>query len=318
MADGIAITGPTASGKTELAIEVARRVHGEIISMDSRQVYTGMDIGTAKPSAEQRARVPHFGIDLLPPSERYNAGRFARDAREWIRQIRSRGHVPILVGGTGFFLRSLTHPMFPEPPLEPERKDALKRYLDRYSREELLQWLTVLDAGTAARLAREGGRQRLARAIEVALLTGRPLSSWHRVHAPGVRALRFRTFVLDLPREILHERINRRVADMIEAGLVEEVRGLLAAGYDEEAPGMNATGYIELLPYVRGETTLEAATDEIRTATRQFARRQLTWFRHQLGTDALTLDATRPIDELARDIAAAWLVATEVNPEDRH
>lgn len=306
MADGIAITGPTASGKTGLALEVARRVDGEIISMDSRQVYIGMDIGTAKASVEQRALVPHFGIDLLPASERYNAGCFARDAREWIRQIRSRAHVPILVGGTGFFLRSLTHPMFPEPPLEPHRKDALKRYLGRNSREELLRWLTALDADTAARLAREGGRQRLARAIEVALLTGRPLSSWQREHPTGVRALRFRTFVLDLPRELLYERINRRVADMLQAGLVEEVRDLLAAGYDEDAPGMNATGYIELLPYLRGETTLEAATAEIRTATRRYARRQLTWFRHQLGTGALALDATRPIAELAREIAADW------------
>jgi tRNA dimethylallyltransferase len=305
MADGIAITGPTASGKTDLAIEVALRVGGEIISMDSRQVYTGMDIGTAKASAAQRALVPHFGVDVLPPSERYNAGRFARDAREWIRQIRSREHAPVLVGGTGFFLRALTHPMFPEPPLEPQRKEALKRYLHRYSREELLEWLAALDAETAARLAREGGRQRLARAIEVALLTGRALSSWQREPAPDVPALKFCTFVLDLPRDVLYERINRRVTDMLEAGLVAEVRGLLAAGYDEEAPGMNATGYIELLSYVRGETALEVATEEIRTATRQFARRQVTWFRHQLG-DALALDATRPIDELARDIAALW------------
>ena len=306
MADGIAITGPTASGKTALAVEVARRVDGEIISMDSRQVYTGMDIGTAKASAEQRALVAHFGIDVLPPSERYNAGRFAREAREWIRQIRSRGHVPVLVGGTGFFLRSLTRPMFPEPPLEPKRKDALRRYLGRCSREELLAWLTALDAESASRLAREGGRQRLARAIEVALLTGRALSSWQREYLPGVRALHFRTFVLNLPREVLHERINRRVADMLAAGLVDEMRGLLAAGYDEEAPGLNATGYIELLPYLRGETTLEAAAAEIRAATRQYARRQMTWFRHQLGTDALALDATRPTDELARIIAAVW------------
>jgi len=136
MADGIAITGPTASGKTGLAIAVARELDGEIISMDSRQVYRGMDVGTAKPSSAQRALVPHFGIDVLPPSERYNAGRFAADARRWIEQIQARLHVPVLVGGTGFFLRALTHPMFGEPPLDPRRKEQLKQYLGGFTREE--------------------------------------------------------------------------------------------------------------------------------------------------------------------------------------
>ncbi|MGQ0813365.1 MAG: tRNA (adenosine(37)-N6)-dimethylallyltransferase MiaA [Gemmatimonadota bacterium] len=304
-ADGLVITGPTASGKTALAITVAERLGGEIISLDSRQVYQGMDIGTAKPTVEQRARVPHFGIDVLSPGRRYTAGRFAADARAWIAAIRARHHVPVLVGGTGFFLRALTQPMFAEPPLDPARKESLKRYLEDFSREELLRWLSGLDAAAAQRLAREGGRQRLARAVEVALLTGRTLTEWHAQQPPG-QPLDLTTFVLELPRAELYDRINRRVDEMLAAGLVEEVRGLRAAGYDEQAPGVNATGYIELIPYLRGETTLDDAADRIRANTRSYARRQLTWFRHQLGPNAIRLDATRPINELADEIVQRY------------
>jgi tRNA dimethylallyltransferase len=310
MADGIVITGPTATGKTALSIAVARELDGEILSLDSRQVYRGMDIGTAKPSPAQRAQVPHFGIDVLPPNERYNAGRFALDARRWIDDIQSRGRIPVLVGGTGFFLRALTHPMFGEPALDPRRKEQLKQYLAGFTREELLRWLEVLDDVTAQRLAGGGGRQRAARAIEVALLTGSPLSTWHREQEPSPRPLRFLTFVLQLPRNLLYERINQRVDQMLAAGLVAEVKALLAAGFDEHSPGMNATGYIELIPYIRGETTLADAADAIKRATRRYARRQLTWFRHQLGPGAIPLDAMRPHEQLVREIAAAWQVRT--------
>ena len=301
MADGLVITGPTASGKTALSIALAERIGGEIISMDSRQVYRGMDIGTAKATPSDRARVPHHGLDLVPPNERYNAGRFATDARGWIRDIRGRGRVPVLVGGTGFFLRALTQPMFSEPPLDKARKEALKRYLERYSRVELLRWLRALDQVSAARMTTEGGRQRIARAIEIALLTGRTLTEWHAQAQPE-KPLHFVTFVLELPRDLLYERINQRVDQMIDEGLVEEVRGLLDAGFDQQSPGLNATGYSELIPYLRGEVSLEEAKDAIRRATRSYARRQTTWFRHQLGPDAIRLDATRPPSELTDEI----------------
>ena len=300
--DGIAITGPTASGKTALALAVAARLGGEIISMDSRQVYQGMDVGTAKPSRAERALAPHHGIDLLPPSERYSAGRFADDARRWTAEIAGRGSVPILVGGTGFFLRALTQPMFEEPALDPSLKDRFKRYLDTFSREELLRWLRGLDHTTAERLEFEGGRHRLARAIEVALLTGRPLSAWHAEQHPPA-PLRLLTFMLELPRDELYDRINRRVDRMIDAGLLEEVRALIQTGYDESDPAMNATGYIELIPYVRGERALASAVEEIKNRSRAYARRQLTWFRHQLGPGTIKLDATRPVEELVDEIA---------------
>jgi tRNA dimethylallyltransferase len=315
MADGIAVTGPTASGKSALAVAVAERLDGEIISMDSRQVYRGMDIGTAKPSREERERVPHHGLDLLSPDQRYSAGRFAVDAARWIEEIRGRGHVPVLAGGTGFFLRALTQPLFAEPPLDPARRDALRRYLDELSREELLRWLGGLDEAGAARLAHEGGRHRVARALEVALLTGRPLSHWH-ADQHDADPLRLLVFVLDLPRAELYDRINRRVDDMLAAGLVDEVRGLQAAGY-AGSPGMNAVGYVELLPYLRGETTRDAAAEKIRTASRAYARRQLTWFRHQVE-NAVWLDGTLPCAQLVEIIVDAWRSCHGGAPEDRH
>jgi tRNA dimethylallyltransferase len=306
MADGLAITGPTASGKTGLSIAVAGALNGEIISLDSRQIYRGMDIGTAKPSLMQRAQARHFGIDLLAPSERYSAGRFAADAHRWIEGIQARAHVPVLVGGTGFFLRALTHPLFAEPPLERPRREELKQYLARYTREELLRWLAVLDPVSTRRLAAAGGRQRAARAVEVALLTGHPLSSWQREQDPTTRPLILPTFVLQLRRDLLYQRIEERVDHMIAAGLVPEVKALLDAGFDAQSPGMNATGYIELIPYLRGEATLETAVDAIKRATRRYARRQLTWFRHQLGADVIPLDATRSHEELTSEIVAVW------------
>lgn len=304
--DALVITGPTASGKTALSIEVARRIGAEIISMDSRQVYRGMDIGTAKVTPEERGEIPHFGLDLVDPDERYSAGRFARDAHRWIREIRGRGHVPLLVGGTGFFLRALTDPLFQEPDLPVERRERLKKYLDSQSDETLMRWLEILDPESAATLRAQGGRQRIARALEVALLTGRTLPWWQRHAPPQMTPIHPLVFVLDLPREQLYQRINARVHDMIDAGLVDEVRGLLEHGYDLGDPGMNATGYVEMIPYLRGEYSLDDAIDAIQRATRRYARRQLTWFRHQLPPDAVWLDATRPRHELADTIAEMW------------
>jgi len=304
--DALVLTGPTATGKTALSLELARRLDAEIISMDSRQVYRGMDIGTAKPTREQRARVPHHGLDLVDPDERYSAGRFAADARRWIAEIRARGRVPLLVGGTGFYLRALTHPLFREPPLDPDRRERLRAYLCRQPTPELRRWLARLDPRTAAALARAGGRQRLERALEVALLTGRPLSWWHE-HAPAEEPpLRPLIAVLHRPRSELFRRIDRRVDEMLEAGLVEEVERLLAEGYQAGDPGMNATGYIELIPYLEGRHTLDEAVAEIRRATRRYARRQLTWFRHQLPPGALWIEADRPEPELADRIAQEW------------
>ena len=300
----IAIVGPTAAGKTALSLEVATRVDGEIISVDSRQVYRDMDVGTAKATRQQRARIPHHGLDLVAPGERFSAGEFGRRARKWIEEIDARGRRPVLVGGTGFFLRSLTHPIFTEPDLEPGRREALRDWLARLEREEVERWLRALDPVTAARLQASGGAQRLTRALELPLLTGRTLAWWHRESPPEARPTELSIFVLDLPRDRLFRAIDARVGDMMEAGLLDEVRGLLERGYDEGDPAMNATGYIELLPVVRDGADLETALERIRKNTRAYARRQLTWFRHQLPPGAVWLDGTRAHDELADEIVS--------------
>lgn len=294
----LVLTGPTTSGKTDLSIELARRRPIEIVSMDSRQVYVGMDIGTDKVRAEHRARVPHHGLDLVHPDERYSAGRFGRDARRWIAEIRERGALPVVAGGTGFFLKNLLTPIFAEPTLDPDRRDGLRRWLSLQSNETLARFVRHLD-GERAELAIVGGPQRMARTIEVALLTGVPLSRWHRDAPPEADGVPAAVIVLDLPRDEIDRRIADRVERMVEGGLADEVFGLLEAGYGDEAPGMTGTGYREMARHLRGEATLEEVKEEIRNNTRKYARRQLTWFRHQLPDHAVTIDATEPVERQA-------------------
>jgi len=301
----LAVVGATATGKTGVSLAIAARVRAEIVSMDSRQVYRGMDVGTAKATAAERALVPHHGLNLVDPDGRYSAGRFARDARGWIAGTRARRSLPLLVGGTGFFLRAVTEPIFAEPPLDPVRQDALRRWLRRQDREVLARWVDALDPDRAA-LAREGGPQRLSRTLEVALLTGRPLSWWHRHALPEADGLPGVIVVLDLPRDELDRRIDVRVASMLEGGLVNEVRALLDAGYGEDAPGMTGTGYREIAAHLRGEVSLEDAAERVRMSTRQYARRQLTWLRHQLPGSAVRLDATASLEQLAEAALAAY------------
>jgi tRNA dimethylallyltransferase len=301
----LAIVGPTASGKTALSLEVARTLGGEIISMDSRQVYRGMDVGTAKVDRASRAAVPHHGLDLVDPDASYSAGRFGREARGWVLEIQGRGHVPVLVGGTGFFLRALTDPIFREPQLEKQRQRALRQWISRQSSDTLAAWVERLDPARSE-VAAQGGPQRLGRTLEIALLTGRPLSWWHRAGGPDGQPLGGLIVLLALPREELDRRIDVRVDRMLESGLVEEVRGLLAAGYTAEDPGMTGTGYRQVIRYLAGEGSLEEAREGIRRATRRYARRQLTWFRNQLPSETLTLDATEPLQEQVARVVSAW------------
>jgi tRNA dimethylallyltransferase len=195
-------------------------------------------------------------------------------------------------------------PVFAEPPLDRDRLEALRAWLKGQSRERLERWVERLDP-ERAKLASEGGPQRLGRTIEVALLSGRPLSWWHRAAPSEGEGLPGVVVVLDLPRDEMDRRIDERVAGMVERGLVEEVRGLLAAGYSEDAPGLTGTGYREVAAHLRGKATLEEAVEEIRRNTRRYARRQLTWFRHQLP-DASRVDATIPVGEQADEALAAF------------
>ena len=302
----IALTGPTTSGKTRLSCALARILEVEIISMDSRQVYKGMDIGTDKVPDDVREQVPHHALDLVHPDERYSAGQFARDARDWIKEIIKRDRVPVLAGGTGFFLKAITEPVFSEPPLDSARLKKIRRYLSTLDYRVLAKWVEKLDPERAS-LAIDGGPQRMSRTIEVALLTGKPLSSWHRESPSDVAALTGLIIQLELPREEIDRRINDRVTYMVERGLVSEVRSLLEAGYTFDDPGMTATGYREIAHYLEGGQTLEEAMEEIRRNTRRYARRQLTWFRNQLPPSVCMIDATASIDVQATAVLDAWI-----------
>ena len=312
----LAITGPTASGKTALSLEIARSLAVEVVSMDSRQVYRGMDVGTAKATQEERRVVPHHGLDVVDPDERYSAGRFARDARGWIAGIRARGRVPILVGGTGFFLRALLEPIFAEPALDERRRADLRAWLRGVPPEELAAWVRRLDPDRAE-LAIQGGRQRMGRTLEVALLSGRPLSAWHRDAPPDGEALASVVVLLEVPRAELDRRIEVRAARMMRDGLVEEVRTLRARGFGDDAPGMTGTGYREAALCLEGRATEEETVREIARSTRRYARRQLTWFRNQLPPDTLRVDATRPLGTQVGEVLDAWARAGGCGPARR-
>ncbi len=306
----LALVGPTASGKTALSLAVAGRLDAEIISMDSRQVYRGMDVGTAKPGPEDRAAVPHHGLDRVDPRERYSAGRFAREARAWIREIRGRGQLPLLVGGTGFFLRALLEPIFREPPLDPLQRERLRALLGVMEPSDLERWVRALDPERAD-VALAGGRQRVLRTLEVPLLTGRPLSWWHRHGGTDGEPVPVAVVALEVDPPLLAERIRQRTAEMLERGWIEEVRGLLAAGIPGDAPGMTGTGYRDVVAFLRGEVDREGLAGAVEAATRGYARRQRTWFRNQLPPGTLRLDGSRPLEELADEVERFWLSASE-------
>jgi tRNA dimethylallyltransferase len=294
------IVGPTAVGKTAVALALATRLPVEVISADSRQVYRRLDIGTAKPTRKERARVPHHGLDVVEPGTRYSAGRFAHDAVSWIEDVRNRSRLPLVVGGTGLYVRALAEGLFREPELDPERRRSLDAFAARLEPLELLRWAGRLDPGFKG-----GGRQRASRAIEVALLTGRPLTHWQEAARLG-GAIRPWYVVLTVPRQVLHQRIARRAEEMMQRGLIEEVAAVLAEGHPPSAPGLDGIGIREAVEYLHGRRDRASVAEAIAVSTRQFAKRQETWFRHQLAGDVVTLDATRPPDKLAAEIARLW------------
>ncbi len=276
----VAIVGPTASGKSDLALRLAAAVGGEIVNADALQVYRGLDIGTAKPTEEERRRVPHHLIDVVDPGERFSAGEFARRARAAIAAIRARRRVPLVVGGSGFYLRALFSGLSPMPPADAALRRELSRRAADEGPEALHRELAAVDPRRAAQLA-PADVQRVVRALEVARLTGRPLSELVAERPPGATPLAARWLGLTLPRAILYDQIAARVTRMVERGWVEEVASLLSAGVDAGAPAFQAIGYRQMVRHVRGEWDLERTVGEIERATRRFAKRQLTWFRSE-------------------------------------
>jgi tRNA dimethylallyltransferase len=294
------LVGPTGIGKTAVAIALGAHWPLEVISADSRQIYRGLDISTAKPTARERAKVAHHGLDLVDPGERYSAGRFARDAAVTVADVLARGRLPVVVGGTGLYVRALAEGLFHEPPLDLERRRRLDAWLARIEALELVRWAERLDPGF-----RGGGRQRATRAIEIALLTGRPLTYWQAAARAG-RSIDPWYVVLSAPRPVLHRRIEARAREMVQRGMVGEVAAVLAHGARPGAPGLDGVGVRDAVAVLTGTRPAESLAEAIIISTRQYAKRQETWFRHQLGAERVTLDATRGPDVLAATIAERW------------
>lgn len=294
------ICGPTAAGKSAIALRLAERHGGAIVSADSRQLYRGFDIGTAKPLPHEQASVPHYGVDVANPTERWSAARWAGNAREWIAEAERDGRLPLIVGGTGFYISALATPLADAPPLDGARRASLASVLEKLSTAELRRWTQELDPPRA-----HLGRTQLLRAVETALLSGRRLSdSYARQRSRGAR---LRYLVVDPGRERLRERIARRVDAMLEAGWMDEVRVLMGT-VPHDAPAWNATGYAALRDHLEGRMSLEAAREKVIVDTRRYAKRQRTWFRHQLPeADTTRLD---PCDPGADELVEAWWSAT--------
>ncbi|MCR4897348.1 MAG: tRNA (adenosine(37)-N6)-dimethylallyltransferase MiaA [Lachnospiraceae bacterium] len=282
------ISGPTAVGKTELSIRLARELDGEIISADSVQVYRGMDIGSAKIRPEEMQGVPHHLIDCLDPGEEFHVQAFQSMVKEAIAGIRERGHLPILVGGTGFYIQAVIKDVdFTDMPDDTDYQASLWALGEREGKEALHRLLEDVDPESAASIP-AGNEKRIIRALEYYHLTGERFS----VHNAGQRqkepAYNTAYFVLTDDRDVVYERINRRVDLMMEEGLLQEVQKLKSAGIPATATSMQALGYKELYDYLEGRQSLEEAIDLIKQRTRHFAKRQLTWFRRE--ADVIWID----------------------------
>ncbi|MBE0642856.1 MAG: tRNA (adenosine(37)-N6)-dimethylallyltransferase MiaA [Bacteroidetes bacterium] len=273
------LTGPTASGKTAVSLALAERLGAEIISADSRQVYRGLDIGTAKPEPQELAAVPHHGIDICDPSDTYTVGRFYSDAQRWINEIHARGRGVLVVGGSGLYVRAVTDGIFDGPIADQVLRAGLEERIRRDGLSALVDELRRLDPDTAAVIDAQNP-VRVVRALEVCLLTGRPYSALRSERMPTL-PYDCRMFGLRWERSELNARIDRRVDAMVDAGLVEEVRGLVEAGADPAWTSLNTVGYKEVIAYLSGLVSIEQTIEAIKRSTRQYARRQLTWFRKE-------------------------------------
>ena len=281
----IAIVGPTASGKSTLGIEVALQLNGEIINCDSVQVYTEIQIATAKVPLDERKGVPHHLIDFVSPNVNYTAGEWAREAAQKIEEIESRGRVPLLVGGTGFYLRALRQPLFASPPTDESLRQRLTRSREKRGPEHLHRLLNRIDANAARQLYPRDW-PRVQRALEVYLQTGKSIVDQQPERPePHESSRRLRILALNPPRAELYQRINERTEAHFRAGLVDEVRDLLARGFSPASNALGAHGYRRVVEYLQGLRELDSAVEQTKLDVRHYAKRQLTWFRHEAGLE---------------------------------
>jgi tRNA dimethylallyltransferase len=293
----VVIAGPTACGKSEITLLLAEQLGGEIVSVDSMQVYRGMDIGTAKPSAEERARVKHHLIDVADVRQRFDAAQFATLAHAAVADIHRRCHIAILCGGTGLYFRAFFEGLGRAPSADP----PLRTELEQRPLEELLQELAEKDPATYAQIDRKNPR-RIIRAVEVLRRTGQPFSkqkaTWGSPQSPAADA----AFALKRDLTDLHARINRRVDLMFEQGLVDETRRLLQAGLESNPTAMQALGYRQVVEHLHGERSLADTVELVKLRTRQFAKRQMTWFRRQMQFRWIDLESTQTASNAAAQI----------------
>jgi tRNA dimethylallyltransferase len=276
-----AIVGPTASGKTEIGVELVLRIKGEIINCDSVQIYKEIQIATAKPSIEEMRGVPHHLIDYVSPNVNYTAADWAKDATEKIYEIEARGKIPILVGGTGFYLRSLRQPFFESPQTDRKMRERLTKIKNERGAEHLYKILQKVDKDSATMLYPRD-YVRVMRALEVYFQTGKRISQLQPMRSePPEFANRIKIFALNPLRPLLYERINRRAEQQFENGLVDEVKLLREKGVKDDTSALGAHGYRRVCEYLRGERTLESAIEQTKQDVRNYAKRQMSWFRHK-------------------------------------
>jgi tRNA dimethylallyltransferase len=298
LAECTLLAGPTAVGKSEVALALAERIGGEIISVDSAQVYRGLDVGTAKPSAEERARVRHHLIDIVGLNESFDAARFVVLAEAAVREIRLRKKIPILCGGTGLYFKALLDGLGEAPAGDP----ALRAELEARPLSSLLAELARSDPETFERIDRKNPR-RVVRAVEVCRLSGRPFSAQRAAWVPASPSRQVAFFGLNRPLEELHQRIERRVERMFAEGLIEETRRLREQGLEQNHSASLALGYRQVLEHLRGERSLAATVELVKLRTRQYAKRQQTWFRRQAPVEWLEVASGRTPQSLAQEIA---------------
>jgi tRNA dimethylallyltransferase len=297
---GIVIVGPTASGKSRLALELAPLFNGEIVSCDALQIYQGMDIGTAKVPKSDQAMVPHHMIDVQSPDRDFSAGDYQRMARNVICGIHERGHVPFVVGGTGFYLRALIDGLFEGPSRSEELRARMRNILHRKGSAFLHKRLERVDPFSAARIS-AADRERIVRAYEVFLLTGKSMEWWQQQPRDAFHGYRWLKLGINVPRDRLYDRINRRVHEMFENGLIEETQRLLAQ-FPGDAHAFKAIGYKQAIDHLENRISLAEAIADTQLQSRHYAKRQLTWFRADKST--LWLEGTEKLEELTNRAAA--------------
>ena len=290
----IVICGPTASGKTALSIELAKRINGEIISCDSMQIYKDMDIGTAKPTTEEMQGIKHYLIDFVSPDKRYSVADYKKDAKIAIKEILQKGKVPIIVGGTGLYVDSLIYEIeYPNIEFDEEYRQELEGIAEQDGLEKLYQQAKEIDP-EAIRKISKNDKKRILRILEIYHATGKNKSEQEKESRKKEVEYDYRVFALDWDREKLYERINKRVDIMIEQGLVDEVRKIYGK-YDKFPTAMQGLGYKEVVEYLNKEITKEQMLEKIKQETRRYAKRQLTWFRKNKQT--IWIDAQNELED---------------------